>query len=254
VGGSGALSHDSAMRVHQRSRLSERDDGVIHMLVARDRKLQVREGLLIHRSGQFARRVQLGQSPPRTRFEDTVLDLAGAARDDLDAIAVLADACGSRRTSADRLSQALADRPRAHRRPWIQAILEDVESGTCSVLEHGYLTLVERPHGLPRGSRQAPVQGRARRMWQDVRYERCGVIVELDGRMFHSSAAARDSDLERDLDSVAHRDDATVRLGYGQVFKRGCSTAVKLAAVLARRGWPGTARRCANCGASDQPS
>jgi hypothetical protein len=33
-------------------------------------------------------------------------------------------------------------------------VLTDIAGGTCSVLEPGYLTRIERPHGLPTGRRQ----------------------------------------------------------------------------------------------------
>ena len=46
--------------------------------------------------------------PARVRYEHTVLDLAESAGDDLAAIAALADACGSRRTTAARLAEVLS--------------------------------------------------------------------------------------------------------------------------------------------------
>jgi hypothetical protein len=50
---------------------------------------------------------------------------------------------------------------------------------------------------------------------------RWGLIVELDGRLFHSSARARDHDLERDLDAPTLDRLETIRLGYGQVSNVG---------------------------------
>ena len=63
------------------------------------------------------------------------------------------------------------------------------------------------------------------------------MIVELDGRVHHGSTAARDRDLDRDLDAATD-DKLTLRIGYGQVFGRGCVTATKVGSVLSRRGWP----------------
>lgn len=55
-----------------------------------------------------------------------------------------------------------------HRRAWLRDVLEDVALGTCSLLEHGYLTRVERPHGLPRCLRQvADDGGNGRRVFRD---------------------------------------------------------------------------------------
>ena len=80
-------------------------------------------------------------------------------------------------------------------------------------------------------------------------------MVELDGRLFHDSAAARDRDLDRDLDAASLGGDRqTVRLGYGQVFGRPCRTAYKLALVMQRRGWAEALSPCAECGRSVQPA
>ncbi|MCW2850570.1 MAG: hypothetical protein JWM84_234 [Nocardioides sp.] len=105
----------------------------------------------------------------------------------------------------------LDQRARLRRRDWLEDILGDVAQGTCSVLERGYLDL-----------------------------------VVLDGRLFHDSTRARDRDLERDLDAATYGDQ-TLRLGYAQVFERGCSTAVKVAGVLQRHGWSGQVGRCGAC-------
>lgn len=152
--------------------------------------------------------------------------------------------------------------PRLRRRAWLTSILSDVAEGTCSVLEHGYLSLVERPHGLPAGLRQvAAISGAGRSMLRDVQYRGRRPTwrqnVELDGRLFHTSAAARDRDLARDLDAAVGGED-TVRLGYRQVFADGCRTAHQLGLLLQRRGWPGSGHPCRSCptaldwGACDQ--
>jgi hypothetical protein len=61
-------------------------------------------------------RVHWNLGPPRVRFEEAVLDQAAAARTDLEAVAVLADAVQRRRTTADRLLEALDRRRRIGRR------------------------------------------------------------------------------------------------------------------------------------------
>ena len=71
-------------------------------------------------------------------------------------------------------------------------------------------------------------------------------VVELDGRLHHDSATARDRDMERDLDAAIEAEH-TVRIGYGQVFDRACTTAAKIDRLLHRRGWDGAAVRCPRC-------
>lgn len=246
-----ALSHQSAIWAGE-GPSRRHGDAVVHVAVARHRRPVAPAGVRVHRLARLDDRVQWHLGPPRVRLEEALLDVADESPTDLEAIALLADACGSRRTTALRLVDVLAARPRAHRRSWLTAVLRDVADGTCSVLEHAYLTRVERPHGLPVGRRQALRTGATRPMFQDVAYDGLGLVVELDGRLHHDSAVARDRDLERDLDHVV-RGGATVRLGWGQVVHRPCRTAGQLAVVLGARGWTGRLRPCPECGGSGQP-
>jgi hypothetical protein len=248
-----ALDGRSALRAHEGpGRAAARDDAPIEIVVAHGRRLVPPDGVRLRRSRRYDQAAQTNLSPPRLRYEETVLDLADRAADELDAIAILADACGGRRTTAARLGHHLDGLKRVRRRSWLAMILADASNGTCSVLEHRYLTDVERPHGLPRGLRQVLAFDRAgRRMFRDVVYggkrpRRWRLIVELDGRLFHSSARARDRDLERDLDAALDGEE-TVRLGYGQVFERACGTAAKLACLMQRLGWDGELERCPKC-------
>ncbi len=250
-----ALDGWSAIRAHEgpgrRSVPAGRQE--IEVVVPHDRRPAPVTGVRVRRSRGYHEAVQPNLSPPRLRYDDAILDLADRAPDGLSAVAVLADACGSRRTTADRLLRRLRDLRRLARRELIVAVLADVGDGTCSVLEHAYLVRVERAHGLPRGLRQvADVAADGRRMFRDVVYgggrgeARWRQVVELDGRLFHDSATARDRDLERDLDTALGGAD-TVRLGYGQVLGRPCLTAVKLGRLLRLRGWPGAPTPCPDC-------
>lgn len=114
------------------------------------------------------------------------------------------------------------------------------------MLEHGYLTRVERPHGLPRAGRQVRERTPGGPVIRDASYDDYGVIVELDGRADHTSAGDRDRDLERDL-AVALDGRLTVRLGWGQVFDRPCRTAERVAGALRSRGWRGDLTGCSAC-------
>jgi hypothetical protein len=68
-------------------------------------------------------------------------------------------------------------------------MLVDVADGVMSLLEHAYLVRVERAHGLPRGSRQRPASTSDGRAYRDVEYETFGLIVELDGGLWHGQRA-----------------------------------------------------------------
>lgn len=248
-----ALDGPSALRAHEGpGRQGTRDSDPIHVVVANDRRIAPPDGVRLRRSRRFNDAVQADLSPPRMRYEHVIIDLADRAPDSLTSVSILADACGGRRTTADRLRRHLDGLARVRQRSWIAAILDDVATGTCSVLEHRYLTDVERPHGLPRGLRQVVGYDESgRRMFRDVVYgrkrpRRWRMLVELDGRLGHSSTRDRDRDMERDLDAALDGDD-TVRLGYGQVFLRPCRTAAKLARLMQRMGWDGEFQPCPRC-------
>jgi putative AbiEi antitoxin of type IV toxin-antitoxin system len=218
----------------------------IHVVVDRDRAVQSPEGVVLHRLARWEHKVLLNTSPPRQRVEEAVLDVASTASRELDTIAALADAVGSRLTTAQRLRTALDGRARIPRRTLLASLLDDIATGTCSTLEHAYLDRVERAHGLPSPGRQVHSSAKGS-IYRDVEYEPYLLIVELDGRVGHTSTADRDRDLDRDLDAAVELERLTVRLGWGQVFERPCTTAQKLSTVLAARGWTGRPHSCPSC-------
>lgn len=158
-------------------------------------------------------------------------------------VRVLADAVGRRVTTVDRLRDEVAARSRVRRRAWLLRVLADIEAGACSVLEHGYLVRVERAHGLPRASRQVARRGASGSEYRDVEYDEFGLVVELDGRAAHAGWEASGRDTERDLDDLASGREV-VRLRHPQVLGRPCRTALRIAEILARRGWRGEPTRC----------
>ncbi len=207
-----ALTHDSALRVVDGpGRRRRRPDDPIHVAVDRQRAFRAPPGVVAHRLAHFEAKVLSITHPPRVRIEHAAIDVAAEAPDDLTAVAVLAD----------------------------------LVQGTCSLLERDYLDLVELAHGLPRAQRQVR-ESRRGLLYRDVVYVDYGVVVELDGRLFHDSAQARDLDLERDLDAAVAAL-LTVRLGWGQAHVRPCDTAVRVGRLLQQRGWTGDVRPCPAC-------
>ncbi|WP_194098868.1 hypothetical protein [Nocardioides daphniae] len=162
-----------------------------------------------------------------------MLDSAAIAQGEFAVIAVLADAVQARVVSAESLAAALGSRTKLAHRPLVTAVLADLSDGTDSVLEHGYLTRVERPHGLPGAvvRRRSPGCGRTttsstsrpRWWWSST-------------RDFHSLAHDRYADLARDA-AAAAAGHLTVRWGWGQVFHTPCETAARMADLLRQRGW-----------------
>ena len=237
---------DSALRASDGpGRIERVGSEAVHVAIDRKRSLVRRPGVVVHQIAELDRRTLWNRSPPRLRVEEAVLDVAAEAASDYRAIAAIADAVQARRTTPQRLAATLALRRRIGRRKFLERCLDDLAQGTCSVLEHGYLVRVERPHGLPTARRQARASAGGP-IYRDVLYEDFGLAVELDGRLFHDTAAARDADLDRDL-SAAVGGLQTHRLGWGQVFERPCRTAGRLAQLLGQRGWQSELRSCRDC-------
>jgi hypothetical protein len=236
-----ALAGASALRAFEGPG-SARPEQPLHLVVAWERRIRSPEGLRVQRCRAFEERVQWNLGPPRVRYEEAALDVAAASRSDMAALGELAKVVQSRRTTATRLRQALDRRARFPRREWLLGVLADVAAGSCSVLEHGYLHRVERPHGLGGARRQVRDRLGPGVIYRDVLYE-CGVVGELDGRLFHNTTAQRDQDYDRDL-VVAGDGGLTVRISYGQVFDRPCWTAFHMVRVLQRAGWTGSFRPC----------
>lgn len=201
-------------------------------------------GVRVRRVVDLASKVRWSASPPRLRTEEATLDFALSRSDDHAAFEALASSVRARCTTAQRLLDAVAARHRIGRRTWLDAVLLDIRDGSCSVLEHGYLTRVERAHGLPGSRRQHhETSAEGRGLYRDVHYDDLGVEVELDGRAFHDDPEQKDDDLDRDLDLVVQQR-VSVRLGWGQVFGRTCRTASRVARILQARGWDGSPTRC----------
>lgn len=240
-----ALSHESAVQAARRLGGVRGGDEPIHVAVDRRRMVAAPGGVVLHQLAHLDTRVHWNLAPPRVRIEQAVLDVAASATDDFAAIAALASVVQSRQTTAARIRAALDSRRRISRRPFLAGVLDDVALGTCSVLEHGYLDRVERPHGLPCADRQLLASARGP-IYRDVDYAPYGVLVELDGRLFHDNAVARDRDLDRDLDAAVEGK-RTVRLGWGQVFGRPCVTAGRVGLLLKQGGWSGRVSACPEC-------
>lgn len=215
----------------------------IHVAVEWPRNGTGLPGVRLHRPMLLGDRVLWHLQPPRLRVEEAALDVAGAASRLSDAVAVLTGVCQRRRTTPDRLLQALERRSRTPRGTELVRVIGDIAFGIDSVLERSYAQRVERRHGLPRGQRQRRDLVGGGVVYRDVLYEPFGVLVELDGQAWHGQAAERWADMTRDLEAAAEGL-LTIRLGWQHAHDEACRTALRLSDVLRRRGWSGSARSC----------
>lgn len=221
-----------------------RDDGrPIHVAIDHSRKVMPQRGIVIHRMRDLKLKAY-GGTPPRLKVEDNALAMAHEARSEIEAIARVADAASRSFVTAATLQKALNRAHSLRRRKLIQGLVDDLATGTHSVLEHGYLTKIERAHGLPAGRRQSPRIGASGNQFRDVEYEGYALVVELDGALGHDSWRDQARDADRSLDDLAELGAVTARLRFHQVFDTPCQTAARVGRILAKNGWNGKVRRC----------
>ena len=200
-------------------------------------------GFRIHREEPGHRVTSDRREPPRTRIEDTVLDLCAEGSTQEEVITWLTRAHQRRLTTPDRLSRRLAERRALRNRRLIQAVLADVATGVTSHLEHEAVARVFRPHGLPAFRLQARTGATGR--IADAAFERYRVLIELDGRLGHVEEGMW-RDRIRDNAHTA-QNWVTLRFGWWEVLHDPCAVAAQISQVLIARGWDGTPDRCSNC-------
>jgi hypothetical protein len=247
-GGPGAaLSYETAAEL---DRLIDQPTGSIHVTVGSLRQLTIssHEGwgrapkIIVHRYARLNETRHPARTPPRTRIEETVIDLVQASLDIDQALSWLITACGRRLTTARLLLASMATRPRLRWRTELTRALADIDGGIHSVLEWRYVRGVERPHGLPSAQRQAVSRVGGRTRYLDNHYREYGVAVELDGRAVHP-AEARWRDIHRD-NASAEAGIITLRYNWADVTAEPCRVATEVARVLQLHGWTGRLRPC----------
>jgi hypothetical protein len=214
----------------------------IDVLVPYGRPVRVRGPWRFSQERAGARSARVTGSPPRLLATETVIDLADRSSEG-EAVDLVMRATQQRLVTADGLLRALRRRSVHRHRRLVETLLADVGEGVESQLELSYLRDVERPHDLPRGSRQRSRRGLPHR--SDVGYDDFGLLVELDGRLGHEGAG-RFRDMWRD-NEFAVQALVTLRYGWTDVVDRPCEVAAQVASVLAGRGWPGPLGRCRRC-------
>jgi hypothetical protein len=196
----------------------------------------------VHRSSRLGRARNPALLPPRTRVEETILDLAEAAPTFDDAFAWLCRGVGHGLTTPSLLRAAMEARPKVRWRADLRIALADIKSGARSVLEGRYVRDVERAHGLPPARRQARAATGSRTSYLDNLYEQAAVAVELDGQASHS-VEDRWLDIHRD-NGNASSGLLTLRYSWADITLRPCQVAQQIADVLRSRGDEAALRRC----------
>ncbi len=221
--------------------LTDKRGWLVHVTVPGDRRVAPIRRLVIHYSARASQALHPARIPPQTRIEETILDLAGTATKLDDACGWVTAGIGRRLTNEARLRRAMAQRGKMRWRPELAELLSPAVQGVHSPLEWRHLRDVERPHGLPAGTRQALARTSDHNAYRDQLYEAYGIALELDGRVAHPGDRRWD-DIRRDNAAAANRI-ITLRYGWTDVAIRPCEVAAEIAQVLMSRGFTG-ARPC----------
>ena len=253
--GDGAmLSHQTAAEVQ--GLIDKPASSDIHLIVAaRRRPAQGKpvRGVVVHRSDQSRPQFSNSWKLPRTRIEDTVLDLVAAAVTFEQGYAWIARAVSRDLVTIALLRAALAGRRRIRWRAWLADALDDSGDGVNSPLELRYVRDVERAHGLPAGRRQARRALGGRTHYKDNWYGEYRVAVEIDGPAYHQGDRAV-ADKDRDNLNLAADAAQTFRFGPVGVTERACESAALVATTLRRNGWTGVLHRCRRPGCGVVPA
>lgn len=235
------LSHETAAEAYG---LAPDASGRIHLMVPAGRRVRGERDLVVHPSIHAERALNPVLAPPRSRIDETVLDLVDTSITLDHAVGWVTRACGGRFTTVERLRAAIERRSRIRWRAEIQQAIQDVETGALSPLEIRYLNQVERAHGLPAATRQRAIRASGRRGYNDVHYDEYATTVELDGRMNHEGDH-RFRDMRRD-NALSVAGETVLRYGWSDISTNPCGVAQQVAQVLRAHGWPGTPKKCPN--------
>jgi very-short-patch-repair endonuclease len=239
AGDGAALSYRTAAELYG---LERTPGGLIHVTIPAGRRPSVVRGGVVHLSRCLERTRHPALLPPRTRIDDTVVDLVLSSADFDEAFGWLTRAVGRRLTTPARLTAALQARPQVRWRTGLVTALADVAGGAQSNLELRYVRNVERAHGLPSAHRQAKIVTGSRTRYVDNLYEEAKVAVELDGQAAHPPEQ-RWADSHRDNEH-ASLGIVTVRYNWSDVTNRPCAVAAEVAALIQMRGTAVRLRRC----------
>ena len=233
------LSHQSAAELDG---FAAGPSALIHVTVPLAQHMSRVPGLVVHRSGRLDVARHPARIPPRTRVEETALDLAQLATTFDDAFSWISRPCSARLTTPGLVLQTMQSRPRIRWRGQLAVALSDIAEGVHSPLEYRYVRDVERPHGLPPAQRQVLIIRGSQHQYLDNLYQEFGIGVELDGQAFHP-AEERWRDISRD-NALAAEGILILRYSWSDISRRACQVATQIGDAAGQRGWRGPLRCC----------
>jgi hypothetical protein len=250
AGPGAVLSHHSAAELDG---LADRPSPATHVTVGRGQHVRMRDEerhgltprIVVHRTQRLDAIRHPARTPPRTRIEETIIDLTQVSGSFDDAFSWLCRGCGGRLAIPEHIATALMGRSRVRWRDDILGALGVIGDGAHSVLEYRYIRDVEWAHRLPEAKRQVKtIRGVSfpRSQYLDNLYKPFGVGIELDGEAHHP-VEDRWADIDKD-NFCARLGIVTLRYSWANVTSRPCEVATAVSDALRQRGWSGRPARC----------
>jgi len=234
AGPGAALSHLTALGIWD---LPGGDrDGPVHVVVPMYRRPRATGGIVVHRRRGFV------AEPPEVltrsglricRIERCLVDAWGMLPRDGRRAAVI-DAVGARRTTPERVREALDANMNVPGRAELTRLINLLAQGCRSELElFGYERVFVGP-GLPAMERNVPVRLGDRAIYLDVYCPAARVNFELDGAKWHASPRDRERDLRRDA-ALAALGIMVVRFTHDQLVHSSDQVRAQIRAILRAR-------------------
>lgn len=198
---------------------AEHASGPVDAVTARDNRECKHPLLDVHRRTGFrneAPDVVVRRGLRATRLEQTLVD-CWTRLPLIDQRVPVIVAVRERRTTGQRLLEALARNPRAKDVAGMRRVFDLVASGCHSPLElWGHEHVFARGE-LARAQRQFPIVVRGRTLYLDRYYDEAMLAVELDGAAYHGAPGQRERDIRRDA-GVATHGIQTLRISHQRLF------------------------------------
>lgn len=231
------LSHRTAARINH---LTDDAPSVIDVTIPATRRVVAPKGVLIHHSSHRPLVWTPPGIPPYSTAEATVLDLVQAATDEDEVIALITRGFSKRVLDENFLRAVALTRKNRRWKRELDEIIPLAAGGAHSVLEYRHDRDVQRAHGLPEPVKQAKFRkSDGTTGYRDRYYKEYRLVIELDGRLYHS-----DEQRDRIRDNQAAVSGATLRYNWHDITRRACETAQQEATALRYRGWTGTLQHC----------
>jgi very-short-patch-repair endonuclease len=234
VGGHGALSHITALRLWG---LPAPDSDQVHVTVPDRIQPRTVGVIVVHRRRGFSvghPHTVVRSGLEVVRLERAVVESWGTVDRTDERRAPVIASVGDRRSTVDRLFAEASSIPNLPGRSKLLGLLDLLRDGCRSELEvWGHLHVFDHPD-LPYPRRQLQLKVGARTIYLDVAYEAERVNVELDGAKYHFGPVHRERDMRRDA-ALARLGWLTVRFSHNRLVADADQIRRELLAILVQR-------------------